>query len=132
MQVLKVEVPNVRFEPFTPWGEALGFEFSPDSGPLCQGWVYGEIVSQPLLLSSESFFSHLPYVYLSLSQSLGFLRSSCFICTYRLSVSLGGDEFRIILRCHLAQELEFVLFQATEFVVICFSSNRKLIQETKL
>lgn len=36
-QVLKVEVPDVAFEPPAPWGEGLGFEFSPRCGSPHQG-----------------------------------------------------------------------------------------------
>lgn len=41
VQVLKVEVPDVRFKPFAPHGKALG----------CDG-VHGAIVPQPLLAAS--------------------------------------------------------------------------------
>ena len=37
VQVLKVEVPHVRFKPFPPRGETLGFEFPPGCGSPCQG-----------------------------------------------------------------------------------------------
>jgi len=38
MLVLKGGVPDVGYKPFTPWEEALGFEFPPNCGSLCNGW----------------------------------------------------------------------------------------------
>lgn len=67
VQVLNVGVPDVGFKPFTPQGEAPGFEFTPNCGLPCCQWVYGGIVSQPLLPASVwfflfLFFFHLPSV----------------------------------------------------------------------
>ena len=45
MQILKVGVLNVEYEPFTSKIEAPGFVFPPDCGSLYQGGVYDEIVS---------------------------------------------------------------------------------------
>ena len=48
-QVLKVGVPDVGFKPFTPQGEALGFDFPLMMGHCAGDGVYGESVTQPPL-----------------------------------------------------------------------------------
>lgn len=60
VQVLKVEVLDMRFEPFTPQGEAqvLSFLFIVDHQAM--GRVYSEIVSQSLLPTSVWFSTLLP------------------------------------------------------------------------
>lgn len=61
-QVLKVRVPSVGHRPFTPLGQAPGFEFPPQvwvsmpevgevKGTVGWWWAYGSIVSQPFLLT---------------------------------------------------------------------------------
>lgn len=89
-EVLKVEVPNVGFEPFTPQKDALGFEFSPSVGHHTRGGVYGKIVSHLLLPTLIWFSFYVPNVWSSLSKSLGFfLRGKCSIYSCKLSVSFG-------------------------------------------
>lgn len=100
--VLKVEMPYVVLKPFAPQGEALEFEFPPSSRSLCQGWgLWQDYV--PAFPTSLWVSSQLPNVQLSLSQPLGFFKEAinCSICSYRLSVSVGGGEFRVFLSCHL-------------------------------
>lgn len=71
-EVLKVEVPSMGFEPFSPQREALGFEFSPSVGHHTRGGVYGKIVSHTLLPTLMWFSFHVPNVWSLLSKSLGF------------------------------------------------------------
>lgn len=52
-----IGVTDVGFKPFIPQGEARTCGFPPDYGLPCQGWVYGEIVSYPLVLISMWIFS---------------------------------------------------------------------------
>ena len=89
-QVLKAEVPNVGFDPFSPQREALGFECSPSVDHHTTGGVYSKIVSHPILPTLTWFSSHVPVVGLSLSKSLGFLlRGNCSIYSSKLSGSCG-------------------------------------------
>lgn len=67
VQVLKIGVPDMGFKAFTFQGEACICKFPLDCGSLHGGAVYGEIVSQPLLLASMWVFSCLPDIKESLS-----------------------------------------------------------------
>lgn len=55
---LQVGAADVGCEPFTPQGEAVGFEVPPDCG-LHQGWVLWQEWSQPFLPTLMSF----PHIY---------------------------------------------------------------------
>lgn len=65
---------------------------------------YGEIVS-PSLSPTSMWSSHLPDVSLSLSQTLGFYRGNCSICSSGLIEFMKGGEFMIFLQCYLEPEL---------------------------
>lgn len=95
--MLKVVMPNVVFEYFTPW-EALGFKFPLSYGNLYWERVFGKTMSQPLLLTLMWFSSHLPNLYSSQSQSslfFFFLRGNYSVCSHRLSI--GPCELRAFL-----------------------------------
>ena len=107
VQVLKVGVPDVRFKPFSPQGEAQVCKF-----PLsCWSWhqvgVYGKIVPQLLLPTSMWDFSHLPRV----SQlDFGILfRGNFSICSCRFGISKGRREFRTLL-CHHPEPDSYLYF----------------------
>lgn len=51
IQVLKVGAPNVKFKPFAPQGETWVLSSLLLLGHSAEGWVYGKIVPQPLLLA---------------------------------------------------------------------------------
>ena len=54
-----IGLPDVEVKPFISEGEAKSCGFPPDYGLPCQGRVYGEIVSHPLLHILMWIFSHL-------------------------------------------------------------------------
>lgn len=63
VKVLIVGVPDVGYEPFAPQGEGSGVCFLLTVGRCDWGGVYGEIVSQLLILPASVWaFSHLPDV----------------------------------------------------------------------
>lgn len=115
MQVLKLRVCNVECEPFAP-NEKLRVLSSLLIGGCCvTGGVYGKIVSEPPLPASCGFL----LVCLMCSRhsaSLSvFLKRKFSICSWRLNVSMGGDEFKSFLH----QDLELFspsIFYYTHFI----------------
>ena len=81
VQVLKVGVPEVRFKPFTPRGEAYGLSL----------FLCGFSLIHPMCRN------HLASFWV-------FFRGNFSICSCRFGVFMGGGEFRIFLCCHLELE----------------------------
>ena len=116
--VFKVGVPDVGYDPFTPQGLALSFEFSSTYGssPFCglPQWrwsLWWDYVSDFPTWFSVVFLSFAwceevtPFVFRV------FLRGNCSTYRSRFGVSVGGSEFRIFLRCNLQPESRLLMFK---------------------
>lgn len=93
VQVSKSGVPAVGFSALTPPAEAQGCEFPPNYWLLCQGWgLWQECAS-----ASPTYFNVGFFLICSMCRSCSSsfwvsFRGSCFLSSYRFSVSVGGGS----------------------------------------
>lgn len=124
VHVLRVEVPDVGFKPLV-LREKLVFVSSLLIMGCVGGWLHGAIAASPARFS-VGFFSFCQCV--GVTQPVwGFFSENCCICSCRFSVSVGGDGFRILLRCHLGLEPKcFYMEKYLRCVVKVFFQDTKL------
>lgn len=102
VNVSKVGVPDVGLEPFTPQGEAPGFELLASRViRLGVGFMAGLGPSLPRLLPYGFLVLCLMCSWHPARLQLFFLRGNCSICNCRLSVPGEGGECRNFLCPHL-------------------------------